>query len=450
MKTPELPVLLSLYAQIAPGELFRVLQRNLGLNKRDGIYTPRVLIWMMMLQHLRGRATVACVVEQLALGQLDGLLSRCKRVRERKIAPSTGGYCQARQNLPRILMERSVEEIIQRLRNHLGERMPLVQRPVYVVDGSSLQLEAAAELKPAYPPARNPRRPSHWPILRLVVLHDVETGLAHQPCWGPMYGSEAVSEQVLAERALQALPPGAVLIADRNFGIFAVAHSAHQNGQAVVVRLSKQRARRLLDRPLDQQGVYEVEWKPSRHEQAKHGVAATAVLRGRLIVWRVGRGQSQQWLYLFTTLSLPAEEVVELYGKRWNIETDLRSLKQTLRLSRLSVQSVDMMEKTLLAAVLAYNLIRSVMCVAARKRGLHSRQLSFTYAYNIVQDGITSVLAGATVPEQIERLERMVDLVARCKLPTRQKARSFPRQVWGRGRPFPSRTEKMPPTEKTK
>ena len=438
----ELPVLLSLYVNIAPGELFRLLQRNLGLTKHDGIYTPRVLIWMMMRQQLDGSGSLARAVEQLTLGHLDPLLSRCKRVREHNIAVSTGGYCRARQNLPKILVDRSVEQIIQRLRHHLSERLPLQERPVYVLDGSSVQLDAGTELKQAYPPARNPRRPSHWPVLRIVVLHDVETGLAQQPNWGPMYGPEAASEQALAQRVLDGLPPGATILADRNFGIFAIAHAAHQKGHEVVLRMTSQRAKRLAGGPLQQQGVYAVEWKASPLEQAKHGKRPTDAISGRLIVWRVGRGKSQQWLYLFTTGMLPPEQVVALYGKRWQIETDLRSLKQTMRLHRLSVQSVDMMEKMLLAAVLAYNLVRAVMCVAARSAGLHTRQLSFTYAYNIVQDGIASVLAGSTDAEQVKRMERIVQLVARCKLPNRKKRRSFPREVWGQSKPFPSRKEK--------
>ena len=240
MDNPELLILLGLYAEIAPGALFCLLQRNLAVIRHDGIYTPRVVMWMMMQQRLDARGTLESTVAQLALGHFDPLLSRCKRVRERKIGVATGGYCQARQNLPKMLMDRAVEEIVQRLRNHLAERLPQWKRPVYVIDGSALQLEPHPELRAAYPPARNPRRPSHWPVLRLVVLHDVETGLAQEPCWGPMYGPGAVSEQALAERAMNPLPPGGVLIADRNFGIFAIAHSAHQKGQDVVVRMTQQ------------------------------------------------------------------------------------------------------------------------------------------------------------------------------------------------------------------
>ncbi len=38
----------SLYLEVAPPELFRLLQRHLGIVGRDGIYSPRLVIWMMM------------------------------------------------------------------------------------------------------------------------------------------------------------------------------------------------------------------------------------------------------------------------------------------------------------------------------------------------------------------------------------------------------------------
>jgi putative transposase len=433
--------MLNLYAQIAPGELFRLLQRNAGWRKRSGIYTPRVVIWMMILQRLEARSgTLAAAVEQLAQGKLEPLLSRCRRVEQKRIAISTGGYCQARQNLPTMLLERSVEEILQRLRNELSQRMPLLEKPVYVVDGSSVQLEHCPELKHAYPPASNQHGESHWPILRVVVVQDVETGMAQRPCWGAMFGPAAVGEQALAERAMDPLPPGAVIIGDRNFGIFATAWAAHQRGHQVLLRLTAERARRLYGAPISQPAEYAVAWRASRWDRAgERNWPSDALIAGRLIAVRVGRGKTRSWLYLFTTLTVSAEEVVRLYARRWNVETDLRSLKQTVRLQRLSVHSVGMMEKELLAAVLAYNLVRAIMMLAARQAGLHPRQLSFTYAYNIVHTGIADVLAAATNDQQIERMERILELVARCRLPRRRKRRSFPRAVWGRGGTFSSR-----------
>ena len=443
MGAEEVSVVLNLYARIAAGGLFRLLQRNMGLRVHDGVFTPRLLLWMMIQQRLDARGTLASSVEQLGQGRFDSLLSRCKRAREKNISLATGGYCQARQNLPKLLLERSVEEIIQQLRNHLSETLPSLPGPLYVVDGSTVQLENHRDLPGAYPPAINQHGRSHWPVVRIVVLHDVETGLAQPMRWGPAFGAQAVSEQTLAQEAMDRLPPRSVLIGDRNFGIFSIAYAARQRGHEVLIRMTKVRAERLLGGPISREGEQVVRWLPSRWNRGAKPDAppADAVIDGRLIAARAGRGKKKQWLYLFTTLSLTAPEIIALYGKRGNIETDLRSLKRTVRLHRLAVQSVDMMEKELIAAVVAYNLVRTVMCLAARRHGLHPRQLSFTWARNIVQDGIEAVLSAPTEPEQVERLERLADMVARCKLPIRRKRRSYPREVWRPGFKYPFHRE---------
>ncbi len=394
----------------------------------------------MINQRLQARGTLASSVEQLVQGRFDPLLSRCKRVQEKKIALSTGGYCQARQHLPKLLVSRSMDELMERLRSRLWESGSRPAQRVYLLDGSSLQLEHEPELVKAFPPASNQHGKSHWPVVRLVVLHDLETGLAERPYWGPLNGRQAVSEQMLAERALQPVPAGSVIVGDRNFGIFSTAYSAQQRGLGVVLRLTAVRAKSLMGGPISRQGDYAIRWRASRCDgKRQRHWPANASLEGRLIAWRVGRGKRQQWLYLFTTLLLPAEEVVDLYGRRWRIETDLRSLKQTIRLQRISVHSADMMEKELLVAVLAYNLVRAIMFQAAQRVRIDPRQLSFTYACNLVLDGYPKVLAARTAKQQQQELEHLIDLVARCRLPKRTKRRSYPREVWGRGYRFPIR-----------
>jgi hypothetical protein len=435
--------LFNLYQQVAPAELFRVLQRQIGLKPHAGIYTPRLVIWMMTIQRLQPRGTLASSVAQLVEGRFDPLLSRCKRVREKNIGLSTGGYCQARQHLAKLLVSRSMDELIERLRSRLLESGPELPRRAYLLDGSTLQLEHEPELAKVFPPASNQHGKSHWPVMRIVVLHDLETGLAERPYWGPFNGRKAVSEQSLAERAIAPIPAGSVIVGDRNFGIFSTAYSTQQAGHQAVLRLTAVRAKSLMGGPISCQGDYPIRWRASRWDRNKKQQPrpwpADASVEGRLIAWRVGRGKHKQWLYLFTTTSLPAEEVVALYGRRWRIETDLRSLKQTVRLYRLSAHSPDMMEKELLVAVMAYNLVRAIMFQAAQRAKIDPRQLSFTYACNIVLDGYPRILAARTAKQQQQELEAILDLVGRCRLPKRTKRRSYPREVWGRGYRFPVR-----------
>src|ERR1017187_3167620 len=60
-----------LYLQLAPAELFHLLQRQMGVMVRNGIYSARVVIWMMINQRLHARGTLASSVEQLVQGRFD-------------------------------------------------------------------------------------------------------------------------------------------------------------------------------------------------------------------------------------------------------------------------------------------------------------------------------------------------------------------------------------------
>jgi hypothetical protein len=433
--------LMDLYLKVAPAELFRLLQTQAGKIARNGIYSARLVIWMMMNQRLHAGGSLARSVEQLKQGRFEPLLSRCKRVREKRMSLATGGYCQARQKLPTMVVRRTVNELLERLRERLAEGAAEGQPRLYVVDGSSVQIEYSPELIPAYPPASGPHK-SHRLIVRMVVLHDADTGLAERPYWGPMYGRHAVSEQELARQAMAQLPAPAVVVGDRNFGIFSTAYHAQQHGQEVIIRLTKVRATALAGGPISQQGEWPMEWRSSRWDRKKHPAwPVDAQVSGRLIAWRVGRGKHKQWVYLFTTLKVPAEQVLEWYGKRWRIETDLRHLKQTVRLNQLQVRSTDMVDKELLVAVLAYNLVRTIMYLAAQRSAGDPRQLSFTYACNIVLDGYPAILAARGAKRQQQELDRIIELVAQCKLPKRRKSRHYPRAVWGRGFRFPLRKQ---------
>src|ERR1700754_2852708 len=312
---------------------------------RRGVYSAPVVLWLMIIQRLQKVGTLAAAVQLLIQGAATPLLQNCQRVRTGRISARTGGYCQARKKLPTLLCSNVFREITEQLRKMLGLEDPATPR-VYLVDGSSLELEHSRVLIRNYPPAQNKHGVSHWPVLKIVVLHEMQTGLAEQPQWGPMYGTKAVSEQQLAEQAIAGLPAGAVVMGDRNFGVLWVAHAARQRNLHAIVRLTEARARKLWGGPITQAGERRVSWKASRWDGGKNRcLPPEAMVEGRLIAARVGRGKSKQWLYLFTTLDWPAEKLAAEYQGRWRIETDLRSLKRTVRLHHVAVKSKDMLEK---------------------------------------------------------------------------------------------------------
>jgi hypothetical protein len=79
---------------------------------------------------------------------------------------------------------------------------------------------------------------------------------------------------------------------------------------------------------------------------------------------------------------------------------------------RITAKTVAIFEKELLLAISAYNLVRAVMCLAARRAGLRPRQL---------------------------KLDRLVEYAASYKLPKRRRPQTYPRAVWRHRSPFPAR-----------
>jgi len=314
-----------------------------------------VLLWLLVAQRLHGGASLQIAVLELLQGLPASFWPRpCKRVRDwrehgKMPSSNTGAYNQARQALPLSLVHTSCDHIFQQLVAQTGQ--PDHSNRAFLLDGSSMRMAHTPDLCRTYPPGSNQYGEAHWPVLRVVVAHDLHTGLAMRPEWGPMYGDQAVSEQALLQSAIDRLPAGATVLGDANFGVFSVAYAATERKHPVLLRLTADRARRLAGGDLHDGIERTIVWKPSPADRKAHPqLPADASVHGRLLVRQVqpDHGGTPFLLALFTTLSSFVEEVFELYGKRWAIETDLRTLKSSLCLDQLTCATADMVRMLLL------------------------------------------------------------------------------------------------------
>ena len=331
-------------------------------------------------------------VQQVVQGMLGEMASSDKRVRERRVSNNTGALSRARKRLPLEIVETVCDEIFTKLTAPV-DLVAGLKAKLFMLDGSAMQLQHTPSLVAAYPPGSNNHGEAHWPVIRILVAHHLGTGLAARPCWGPMYGEHPVSEQGLAEQIMRRLPAGAVLLADRNFAVFSVAWAAQQNSFGVLFRITEARAQKIAGGFLPPaNSECQVEWRPSRADRRAHPeLPADAEVRGRLIVAHVeGEDGKRFKLCLFTTLEEPREILVEMYRRRWDIELDIRSLKQTLHMHSLSSKSPQMAAKELLLATAGYNLIRSVQMAAARQANLEPRRLSFSRVQAVVMTAVPS------------------------------------------------------------
>jgi hypothetical protein len=347
---------------------------------------------------------------------------------------SLGGsaYCRARQKLPTLVASQVFQIITERLYGRLPSNALLPGRNVFVCDGSTLQLPYSAELAKAYPPHRN-QQGSHWPYVRIVVLQNVQTGLAMSPQWGP----ETESEQCLALRAIANLPAGAVVLGDRNLGVFGIALAARNAGHDVLLRLTKVRAERVAGQVIEPGEDRAVTWSPSRWDTCGGPYPDRTSIDGRLLCIAAADPKQEEPLFLFTTLDIPAATVANLYALRWNVESDLRSIKQTVRLHQLSARSIRGLHNELLTAFAAYNLVRAVVCLAAERAKVPPRRISFTNVYTLLRTFTPDLQSGDNAGPSPPVWDRIIDLAAYYKLPNRSKKRSYPRAVWSKGERFP-------------
>jgi hypothetical protein len=426
--------LLRLFESVLPMGRWKALQ---GRAKAQ-IYSLRVVVWMMLLQRLDERGTQQRAVHEIAQGHLERLLPESKRVREGRISQNTGAYARACGRLSLETTEQVCDEVLAELSTRIAPQ-PALERPVMLLDGSSLSVEHSPGLLGAFPPGRNKRGLSHWGIVKWVALHDVHTGIALRPEWGPMFGPEAVSEQALASRAVERTAARSVIVGDGNFGIFSFAYAVVQSKREVLFRLTKARAQALGAKRLLPNGECRVCWQPSNFERKKYPeLLADAAIEGRLIVV-TQKGFRDSW-YLFTTLSEETEaaKIVAWYRKRWHLELDLRTLKGTLRLKHLPGKSKAAVEKELLIAVVAYGFVRALMGEAAQRAGLHPRELSFTRAHGLL-NAMTGPLCSPHAKQRQQAYDRLLAYIGQAKLPKRSKTRTYPRAVWGSGKYYPGR-----------
>jgi len=425
----------------------RMLRQQEGVRQNNRLYNPLVVMWLMAYQRLHGNASMERAVANVVHGLPAEFWPRpCKRRRENQVSSHDASYSRARQELPVRVVEQIADQVLEGLLAQTGGAARVCGRRALFVDGTSLRAPHRPQMKQEFPPTSNQHGESHWPVVKMLVAHDLGTGLAMPPVWGAMSGPQAVSEQALFEKLLcKGVPAGAVLVGDINFGVFSVAYTADQRQHPVVLRMQEQRARALLGGPLVDGIDRELEWRPSRDDRKSHpDLPADASVRGPLLVMlvRPDNGADAFLLVLFTTLAAAEasrEELLQTYGKRWNIELDLRTLKGTLQLEQLTCTSPTMIAKEIHAAMITYNLVRAVMCAAAAQSGIAPRRYSFARVRNVVEHFLPFIAAAQT-PEEAQALtDKMMYCVGQKKLRNRKGRRSYPRAAWGRPRTFPSR-----------
>jgi len=350
---------------------------------------------------------------------------------------NTGPYCKARGRLALGLIERLGREIAARLCAVQPRPWLWRGRDVKLVDGTTVSMPDTQKNQEAFPQPRGQKPGLGFPLARLVGIVSLSCGAVLEWASGPCEGKNS-GETALLWRLMDKLAAGDVVVADRAFaGYFGIAR-LRQQGVDVIIRQHQRRhtdfrrGRRLGKRD------HLVSWvRPQRPVWMD---AATYASMPESIVMREVRAGD---LTLVTTLldvkEVAKAELVDLYGKRWQIELDFRAIKTVMQMDVLRCKSPQMVRKEIAVHLLAYNLVRAVMAQAACLAHLLPRQLSFKATLQVL-NAFEENLRHAPRARLSSRHALVLGSIAQLVLPVRPH-RVEPRAVKRRPKPHPLLTK---------
>jgi hypothetical protein len=272
---------------------------------------------------------------------------------------------------------RAVEEAAPRQWRWHGHR-------VLDVDGSTFTMPDTPENQAEYPQVPGQRPGCGFPIARIVVVFSLAVGTVLDAAIGKYRGKQT-GENSLFRTLHPLLEAGDVVLADRYFSGWFDLALLEQRGVHAVVR--KHQLRRSDFRRGFRLGSddHVVAWrKPPRPEwmsQEQYAALPTLLLLREVRVRVQQRGFRSREVLVVTTLLDPddysAEALAQLYRRRWQAELNLRSLKCVLQMDQLRCKTPHRVRNEFYMHLVAYNLIRQVMAVAAAHAGVEPWTVSF-------------------------------------------------------------------------
>lgn len=350
----------------------------------DDVYTPALTLWAFLAQVLSAsKSCVAAVARVMALRIALGL-PPC--------SAHTGGYCKARAKLPEDFLRRLTYLVGEAVEDQAPDGWRWRGRRVLLADGCEVTAADTPANQKAYPQPSSQGPGLGFPMIRLVVLLTFATaGLVGAAC-GPHQGKES-GETALLRELLDRLRRVDVAVADRYYCSYWMVALLWQQGVDVVFRLHQRRGYDFRRGQRLGQGDHVVVWaKPQRPGWMDRETYARLPeeLTVREVRFRVEvPGYRPEAIVAATTLCdagrYSREDIADLYHRRWHVELDVRALKQTLKMDRLTCKTPAMVRRELWAHLLGYNLVRKVVAQAALARGLSPRQVSFAGAVQTLE-----------------------------------------------------------------
>lgn len=359
-------------------------------NFRGGrIYTPAILLWAFLSQCLgASKSCVAATARVIVLCAASGF---------EPPSANNGGYCKARKKIPVPFIQELSGDIARRLTDQVPNSWQFHNRPVRLVDGTTVTGPDTVANQAKYPQPKSQKKGLGFPMIRLVVVICLVCAVLLDARYTQWSGKET-GETALLRQMFGTFQPGDIVLADRCHCTYPTVASLLNREADGCFRLHQRRTSIAKSGKVLGKGDFLGYWtRPTEKPKwmsAEEYLALPERIEIREVHFEVKiRGFRVEKVIVATTLTdhtrYTKEEIEELYRKRWHVELDLRYIKATLKMDRLEGQTPEMMHREIWGHFLGYNLVRRLMMQAAVMQNCTPLDLSFKSALEQVREGFT-------------------------------------------------------------
>jgi hypothetical protein len=361
------------FADILTEASIREVLNERGVQYRDRVFSPVTTIWGFLSQVLSEDHSCRDAVSRIIAHRAANGIKVC--------SPNTASYCNARSRVPTRVLSALAKRTAEELQTSVGDPWKWNGRSVFIVDGSHVSMPDTAENQAVYPQPPNQKPGLGFPLARITVALSLATGACHDLAIAP-YQGKGTGEKTLFRRMYDSLNPGDVVLADALFDDYFIACELCNRNVDIVARVQHERkgSRTAQSRPDGDIIIWQRPNKPRGMTGEQYRSYPKQLLMRQVTVDACDKNNRVKQFKVVTTIldvSIDGEQIGDLYERRWEGEVDIRSIKSTMQMDILRCKTPDMVHKEIWTHLLAYNLLRTVMAVAANENDIEPRQVSF-------------------------------------------------------------------------
>ena len=406
---------------------------------RDRVFNQWRTFWMFVGQVLSVdqscREALRKAQVWLCLNNNDYNKMNKNKKKKENISSNTAAYCKARGRLIQKYMDNVNQEVIEKQQSQVTPDHLWCGKDVKIVDGSSVSMPDTRENQELYPQPSGQKKGCGFPVMRIVVMFSLATGLM-LAC---RKGSLKVSERNLWRRMWNVYRQGDVVLADCGFCSYADYWLLSEKKVDCVMRIHQARKNNKVIRRFNKND-HLVEWErggassrpkwlsKEQWEEIPHSMSV------RLVNINVDiPGFRTKKIIVATTLlddkKYPLQAIGQLYLRRWLGELFIRDIKTTMRMNVLRCKSPELVHKELTIFMIAYNFLRSLIWQAALNNGIEHYRISFAGTIATVRQWAPILAASDGYKKKARLFEALMEVLATDLIPIRKEPRREPRAI---------------------